>query len=201
MLLIMAPHFQVSVMSQMTITLLYLMIIASISFLVTRQSKLFLILIMLALPILLSRLYLIYDDSNTVMIIHRVLFLIYISIAVIHIYKDITGSKKITRDIIIGAVCEYILIAVIFSYVYALIELCAPGSFIYQQASAMSAMSSISDYHFLYFSVITLSTVGFGDIVAIAPTAKSFVMIESVTGIFYLAVLVSRLVASRVPAV
>jgi hypothetical protein len=54
-------------------------------------------------------------------------------------------------------------------------------------------ISKLSDFY--YFSFITLATVGFGDIVAVNPFCKSVVMLEGIIGIFYIAILVARLVS------
>ncbi len=53
----------------------------------------------------------------------------------------------------------------------------------------------MTDLDFYYFSVITLTTVGYGDITVVSPLAKTIVMMESITGIFYLAMLVGRLLS------
>jgi len=91
-----------------------------------------------------------------------------------------------------GAVAAYLLLAVCFSFAYALIEYVHPGSFILPpgQAHGMQTRSG----SFLYFSVVTLTTVGFGDIAAVHPVARSLVMVEALVGTLYPAILIARIV-------
>ena len=91
-----------------------------------------------------------------------------------------------------GAVAGYLLLALCFSLAYDLIEYVHPGSF-------TLALGGVQDIHtrsasFLYFSVVTLPTVGFGDIAAVHPVARSLVMVEALIGQLYPAILLARLV-------
>jgi hypothetical protein len=104
----------------------------------------------------------------------------------------------ITRHRILGAIAGYLLLALSFSYSYGLIEHLIPGSF-----AVPSTGLQVNERHldsFLYFSVVTLTTVGFGDVLAIHPFARSLVMLEAVIGALYPAVLIARLVSLQVEA-
>jgi hypothetical protein len=50
----------------------------------------------------------------------------------------------------------------------------------------------------MYFSIVTLTTVGFGDVTAIHPLARSLVMLEGITGTLYPAILLARLVSQQI---
>jgi hypothetical protein len=90
-----------------------------------------------------------------------------------------------------GAIAGYLLFAVCFSFAYDLIEYVHPGSFTLPlEAQGMRARVA----SFLYFSVVTLTTVGFGDIAAVHPVARSLVMMEALVGTLYPAILLARLV-------
>ena len=91
-----------------------------------------------------------------------------------------------------GAIAAYLLLALCFSFAYDLIEYVHPGSFTLPAGGAqeMQARSAL----FLYFSVVTLTTVGFGDIAAVHPVARSLVMVEALVGTLYPAILLARLV-------
>jgi hypothetical protein len=95
-----------------------------------------------------------------------------------------------------GAVAAYLLLAVCFSFSYALIEYVHPGSFTMTLGGAEGAQPrSVS---FLYFSVVTLTTVGFGDIAAVHPVARSLVMVEALVGTLYPAILIARIVTLQI---
>ena len=83
-------------------------------------------------------------------------------------------------------------IAICYATLYNLIELIHPGSFHFAEIAKQG--HSIVRFHFIYFSFTTLTTVGFGDITVVSRHAMPFVILEEITGIFFMAVLVARLV-------
>jgi Ion channel len=91
-----------------------------------------------------------------------------------------------------GAVAGYLLLALCFSLAYHLIESVHPGSFTLALGEAQDIHTRAAS--FLYFSVVTLTTVGFGDIAAVHPVARSLVMVEALIGQLYPAILLARLV-------
>ncbi len=108
------------------------------------------------------------------------------------VYRE--GS--VTGHRVRGAIAAYLLLAVCFSLAYDLIEYVHPGSFTLpvEGAQGMQARSAL----FLYFSVVTLTTVGFGDISAVHPVARSLVMAEALVGQLYPAILLARLVTLQI---
>jgi hypothetical protein len=91
-----------------------------------------------------------------------------------------------------GAIAAYLLLGVCFSLAYDLIEYVHPGALTLPLEGAQGMQTRSAS--FLYFSVVTLTTVGFGDIAAVHPVARSLVMAEAVIGTLYPAVLLARLV-------
>jgi hypothetical protein len=92
-----------------------------------------------------------------------------------------------------GAVAGYLLLSVFFAIAYSLVEYLAPGSF--QMLAALTRSGEPQSQLFYYFSVITLTTAGFGDITAVNPFARTFVMMEALIGQLYPAILIARLVS------
>ncbi len=91
-----------------------------------------------------------------------------------------------------GAIAAYLLLAVCFSIAYDLCEYVHPGSFTMALGGAQGMQTRSAS--FLYFSVVTLTTVGFGDIAAVHPVARSLVMMEALIGTLYPAILLARIV-------
>jgi hypothetical protein len=106
-----------------------------------------------------------------------------------HVY----GEGPVTGHRVMGAVAGYLLISVVFAITYSLVEYLAPGPF--QMPAALSRYNEPQGQLFYYFSVVTLTTAGFGDITAVNPFARTLVMMEALIGQLYPAILIARLVS------
>jgi len=102
----------------------------------------------------------------------------------------------ITTHRILGAIAAYLLLALCFSLAYNLIAYADPGAF--TTSGAETQRPQVRVWGFLYFSVVTLTTVGFGDIAAVHPIARSLVMLEAIIGTLYPAILLARLVTLEI---
>jgi hypothetical protein len=103
----------------------------------------------------------------------------------------------VTGHRIRGAIAAYLLLAIFFAYVYGLIEYVCPGALRFPEGDLGAARGELHQ-GFLYFSVVTIATLGYGDIIPIHPWARSVVMLEAVIGPLYLAIFLARLVSLRV---
>ncbi len=120
---------------------------------------------------------------------------LFLSIVAIAILFDLFQSKKVSGDTMAGAVCVYLLISLIFSYLYVLVELCSPASFSFTQGQAgMHLWLSKEFSSFFYFSLITMTTVGYGDVTPVSKAARTCASLEAILGQVYLTILVARLV-------
>ncbi|WP_070967045.1 potassium channel family protein [Vibrio sonorensis] len=113
-----------------------------------------------------------------------------------HIYsalKQVMQAKTITPNHIIGSICIYLLMGMAWATTYLLILEIFPNAF-----SGLEALPWLSNlFNALYFSFITLTTVGYGDISPTLPISQFFVFLESIVGSFYLAIMVASLVSIR----
>ena len=107
--------------------------------------------------------------------------------------RFILVQKKITPNIIYAAIVVYLLLGLMWALLYSLMHVLEPGSFHYGELPIGSDM-----IYFVYYSFITLTTLGYGDITPIARWAVSFSALEAMTGQLYLAVLVARLVGLHI---
>ncbi len=116
-----------------------------------------------------------------------VVFLVYITTVFIW---AIVKNPSVTADTLAGAVSAYMLVGITYGLAYGIIEQLQPGSF---------RDTVLPGKHFMpaeltFFSFVTLTTVGYGDIIPWSAHARSLAMLEAVTGIMYPAVLIGRLV-------
>lgn len=108
------------------------------------------------------------------------------------IFVFILRSAQVSNDVLFGAVSIYMLIGGIFNMLYLLIKTLQSGSFFVDSAYNIDGILDWTD--FIYYSFATLTTVGFGDIAPVTSHARSFSIIESIIGVMYLAIIISRLV-------
>jgi hypothetical protein len=115
------------------------------------------------------------------------------------ILQTVHTEEEVTQDSVYGAFCGYLLVGVVFGHLYSILEALAPGSF---HTIPESAAQLRDDSHCLslltYFSFVTLTTVGYGDIVPGSGAVRALAVTEAVMGQFYIAVLISELIGKRV---
>ena len=103
-------------------------------------------------------------------------------------------SRKVDENIILGAACLYIHAGMTFGFVYLLVDYFVPHSF-----SLATPEVNLGEYsrllgHFMYYSFVTLGTVGYGDIAPLSAPARYISVIQAMMGQLYLAIMVARLV-------
>jgi hypothetical protein len=98
----------------------------------------------------------------------------------------------ITQYRVIGSVVVYMLLAHLWSVMYIFIYQHNPGAF---QITLPVFESNTLEANFMYFSYITITTTGFGEIVPLHPFARSLVQVEAIVGVLYPVILIGRLVS------
>src|SRR6185295_11491003 len=110
------------------------------------------------------------------------------------VLREVFRASTKEVDAVMGALCGFLLILIVFMRLHGLLESLAPGSY---QASG-SPLSGSSNAQlvaiFQYFSTVTLTTVGFGDVVPVMPAARLVTGLEAIVGQLYLAVVIATLV-------
>ena len=101
-------------------------------------------------------------------------------------------EDKVTADTLYGAICAYLLIGYTWTTLYVLLEVVHPGSFYVGAAQNPDQVVNFSELS--YFSIVTLTTLGYGDITPVTSTARSFAALEALFGVLYSAILIARLV-------
>ena len=116
------------------------------------------------------------------------LYLHVIRLMLLHVFN----TKKITYNTIALALCIYILLGTLWTLFYIPLAMIDGNAFLF---NVLNEGVSLPDNLF-YFSFVTLTTLGYGDIVPVSPLARSLAILEALTGVLFLAVLISRLVGS-----
>jgi len=156
----------------------------------------------IALPTcLLHGLALLFENSAIVIANHIIssLFLLF-TVGVILKYLFI--ASHVTFDMICASLCVYLLLSVVWAIAYSLIEILQPGSFHFAlgDASANRVMRFEGERAFLaiYYSLVTITTLGYGDILPTSSLARTTAATKALTGQLFLVVLVARLVGLHI---
>jgi hypothetical protein len=117
-------------------------------------------------------------------------FLGFVAVALFS-YIGLPGS--VTRGRLYGLVNLYLLLGMFYFAIFNFIETAQPGSF---TETGLLASHRISKHALLYLSLVTLTTLGYGDVVPVSHPARIVAALEAVTGVLYIAITVARLVAA-----
>jgi hypothetical protein len=131
-------------------------------------------------------------DISSLRTIGNFLAILFIGYTATVILSYLFTEDEITSDVIMGAICVYFLIGLAWAFIFFTLELFQPGSFQMPQGQGIDLS------HFSYYSYVTLTTLGYGDITPISTQARSLALLEAIMGQLYLAILVARLVGIHI---
>lgn len=130
----------------------------------------------------------VFPDTDEVVLVSGLLhapFYFYVSYAMLrYLFHD----DEVTTDEYYATGAAFTVVAWGFAYVFAVVQVVWPGSF------TNASGSDQSWFELLYLSFSTLTSVGLSDIVAVGEQARSVVMVEMMVGVFYVAMVVARMV-------
>jgi voltage-gated potassium channel len=131
-------------------------------------------------------------SDSLVYLAANVATLAFLLFSTVESFRRIASSNTMSGNRIIGAICVYLLLGVIWSICYAILEYLVPNSF----AGIGDPASQSPDW--IYFSFVTLTTLGYGDILPLTFIARALSYSEAVVGQFYVAILVAGLVSAYI---
>jgi hypothetical protein len=106
------------------------------------------------------------------------------------LFRYVFTSTAVTSDVIYGAIAIYFLLSFLFVPIYGMLEIASPGSFIDHVTG-----TPVQWQQLVYYSLITLSTAGYGDVSPVSSWARMLAGLEATIGVMYVAILMARLVS------
>jgi hypothetical protein len=133
--------------------------------------------------------YLAYIDNAT--------NIVYFGLICVFLARYIFITRQVTQEVIFAAMCFYMILAVLWAAIYTNVELFYGNSFTFQgQFAAAAGIESENLFkHMIYYSFVTLSTLGYGDVIPAHLAAKNWAAMEAMIGQFYIAIVMARLVS------
>src|SRR3954470_12657692 len=126
------------------------------------------------------------------------LSILFLAVTTTVILKAVGRLAEVTTDAVAGALCGYLLVGIGFGHAYSLIEALEPGSFVGRDVAASRLDPARTHAVLTYFSVSTLTTVGYGDVTPATGVTRGLANVEAIVGQFYLAVVIADLIGERV---
>ncbi|MGA1982330.1 MAG: hypothetical protein ABSG84_07645 [Acidobacteriaceae bacterium] len=154
------------------------------------RGMLFLV-IALAIPSFLQHTFVHPHDAGMVPELSRAISLAFYVVVIFIIFRHVFENDKPNSETMFGALCIYLLIGFAFSSAYMVIAGFQPHAF--NLSPAVNLHTVPDRFDFVYFSFGTLTELGAPGITAVVPVARSISLLESIIGILYLAILISRL--------
>ena len=148
---------------------------------------------LLAIVMLASRWLQYFYPNIGILAIGMIAGALFIALVIANLLVFMLKSEEVNLEIIYAAILLYLLAALMWAFVYTVIELVDPASFNID-------LSRPQDYllEFQYFSFVTITTLGYGDITPVTEVAKAITALEAVVGQLYLVVAVAWLVGMYV---
>lgn len=146
--------------------------------------------VLLGLPVLIGNWWGSLSGSDTLHIGFIFFNIIFYVFVVVELLKYLLIKNVVNFNIIAAAVSAYFIIGLMWTYIYCSIETLVPGSFLNESYVASEIFSEL-----LYFSFVTMTTLGYGDITPQSMIAQRWVILQSIVGQFYLAIIIARSVS------
>ncbi|HSF17602.1 MAG TPA: potassium channel family protein [Vicinamibacteria bacterium] len=112
------------------------------------------------------------------------------------ILGEVLGSRTVTMNTVYGAACAYLLIGLLWAGFYRLVFWVDPGAFRMPESISGDPQALIDSLG--YFSYVTLTTLGYGDIAPVNPIARALAVVEAVIGQLYVGILIARMVGLHI---
>jgi voltage-gated potassium channel len=167
------------------------------SYALSERKHLFAIAVVLSAITIVGTELLLAFPQRWVLLASHLSIVVLITFFCVTILSYVLDSGRVTSDKIFAAICVYMLLGYGWSFVYSILLELEPQSF--------ATTSDVVPTNYVgrilqlrYFSFMTLTTVGYGDIVPHSPAARTMTVLEAVMGQFYLVALVGRLVGLHI---
>lgn len=136
-------------------------------------------------------------ERDASVLMNSLIFTIYIAIFLLLISalaEDVFAGNDVNLNRILGAVCIFFVLGMLWAFIYSLLETLQPNSFSSDALKNTQGVRQNLVGEFFYFSNVTLTTLGYGDIVPLSKPARTLATLEAMMGQLYIAIIIAHLV-------
>ena len=138
-----------------------------------------------------------FGQERTIDYVDNITNIAYLGLICFFLGQYILTTRRVTLEVIFAAMCLYMMIAVLWAAIFTNLELFYGDAFVFQGKFAHEAGVNAENLyrHMTYYSFVTLSTLGYGDIIPVHLVAKNWAAMEAMIGQFFIAIIIARLVS------
>src|ERR1044071_8596078 len=191
-LLVSAPFVEELEGGHFILSLLFSLVLIAAVFAVANRKRSLGIALALAIPAITAR----WINQLRPDLVHPSVFLVCALLLLVfvigHLLHFVVRAPVVTAEVLCGSIAAYLMLGLMWTVAYGLVDQLTPGgAFSFNTERTVHSMNGFTGF---YFSFITLSTVGYGDITPVSRVARWLAAMEAMTGLLYVAVLIARLV-------
>ena len=192
-LLICAPFVEELEGGHLILSVLFSLVLLAAVFAVANRKRTLAIALVLAIPAITGR----WISHFRPDLLHPAAFLVcallLLAFVIGHMLRFILRAPIVTMEVLCASIAVYLMLGLVWTVAYWLVDQVTPGgAFSFNTQHGGQSMNGFTGF---YFSFITLSTVGYGDITPVSRAARWLAAMEAMTGLLYVAVLIARLVS------
>ena len=192
-LLISAPFVEELEGGHLILSTLFSLVLLAAVFAVANRKRSLTIALVLAIPAIVAR----WINQLRPDLVHPAVFLVcalvLLAFVIGHLLYFILHAPVVTMEVLCASIAAYLMLGLMWTVAYWLVDQLTPGgAFSFNTTRGTQSMNGFTGF---YFSFITLSTVGYGDITPVSRAARWLAAMEAMTGLLYVAVLIARLVS------
>jgi hypothetical protein len=131
---------------------------------------------------------------------HHLIFSCLLGAYIFWLMHYLFRREKVTSYTIYAALSAYLMFALMFSLLYGLVDMLHPGSFSFPEMVESQSFTSVNTSQFLYYSFVTITTLGYGDISPLSSPARVLSTAEAFIGEMFVAIMIARLIGMHITA-
>jgi Ion channel len=192
-LLIAAPFVEELEGGHLILSVLFSLVLVAAVFAVANRKRSLAIALVLAIPAITLR----WINQLRPDLVHPAAFLVgaifLLAFVIGHLLYFVLRAPVVNVEVLCASIAAYLMLGLMWTVAYWLVDQLTPGgAFSFNTNRGAQSMNGFTGF---YFSFITLSTVGYGDITPVSQAARWLAALEAMTGLLYVAVLIARLVS------
>lgn len=193
LLFIWAPFVEEIEGGELIVSILFSLVLLSAVLAVAQRKGILVIAVVLAIPAIAGRWANHFRPDVVPPMVFLTAGLILIAFVVANLLRFVLRAPSVNVEVLCASIAAYLMLGLMWTMAYWLVDQLTPGGAF--SFNTNGGARSINGFNGFYFSFITLSTVGYGDITPVSRIARWLAAMEAMTGLLYVAVLIARLVS------